>query len=66
MMSARWHEQHPMPKRASLSQRVRWHVAHAKACGCRDIPRTVLTELRRRGEEPPKLRNVARKAVRVS
>jgi hypothetical protein len=57
MISARWHEQHPMPKRASLSQRVRWHVAHAKACGCRDIPRTVLTELRRRGEE---LRNSER------
>jgi hypothetical protein len=28
-----------MPKNATLAQRVRWHNAHAKACGCRtDIP----------------------------
>jgi hypothetical protein len=37
-----------MPKRPTLAQRVDWHLAHAKACGCREIPKTVLAELRRR------------------
>jgi hypothetical protein len=37
-----------MPKPATLEQQVTWHVAHAKACGCRDIPRTVAAELERR------------------
>jgi hypothetical protein len=45
-----------MPMGSTLSQRVQWHVAHAKACGCREIPPTVLKELRRRGEKPPKRR----------
>jgi hypothetical protein len=47
-MNAQWHEKHPMPKNPTLEQRVDWHLAHAKACGCRKIPRTVAAELRRR------------------
>jgi hypothetical protein len=30
-MNARWHQGHPMPKNATASQRVRWHLAHTKA-----------------------------------
>jgi hypothetical protein len=45
-----WHQKHPMPKRPSLEQRVDWHLTHAKACGCREIPKTVMAELRRRGQ----------------
>jgi hypothetical protein len=47
-MNAAWHQKHPMPQRPTLRQRVAWHLAHAKACGCRKIPRTVLAELRAR------------------
>ena len=47
-MNAAWHQKHPMPRPATLAQRVRWHVAHAKACGCRPIPRTISAELERR------------------
>ena len=36
-----WHADHPLPKRASMAERVQWHVAHARACGCRPIPRSV-------------------------
>lgn len=54
MINATWHKRHPMPMGSTLDQRVKWHVAHAKACGCRAIPPTVLKELRRRGEKPPK------------
>jgi hypothetical protein len=53
-LNASWHAKHPMPKRATLTERVRWHVAHAKACGCRPMPRTVTAELeRRRAERRP-------------
>jgi hypothetical protein len=43
-----WHKKHPMPMKSSLEQRVEWHLGHAKACGCREMPPTVLAELRRR------------------
>jgi hypothetical protein len=49
MLNAAWHDSHPMPPRATLDQRVTWHVAHAKACGCRPMPGTVVAELKRRG-----------------
>ncbi|MGD1019600.1 MAG: hypothetical protein ABSA12_09800 [Verrucomicrobiia bacterium] len=47
-MNGSWHQRHPMPKKPTLEQRVNWHLAHAKACGCREIPKTVKAELRRR------------------
>ena len=43
-----WHRAHLMPKNPSLDERVRWHVAHAEACGCRPIPDTVKREISRR------------------
>lgn len=54
MINAKWHTDHVMPMGSTLSQRVPWHVAHAKACGCREIPPTVLKELERLGRTPPK------------
>lgn len=45
-MNARWHELHPMPKNPTLAQRVTWHVAHAKQCGCRPMPATVIAALK--------------------
>lgn len=52
-MNAAWHDAHPMPKNPTLEQRVAWHLEHARECGCRAIPATVLAELARRGIEPP-------------
>lgn len=49
-----WHRKHVMPKNATMDQRVRWHLEHARACACREIPGTVLEELRRRGVRIPK------------
>ena len=40
-INAKWHAAHPMPKPATLEQRVKWHQAHAKACGCRPVPASV-------------------------
>ena len=48
MLNAAWHHAHPMATHATPDQRVAWHVAHAKACGCRPMPATVIAELKRR------------------
>jgi len=36
--NAAWHERHPMPKKPTTEQRLAWHLAHEKACGCRPMP----------------------------
>ena len=52
MINATWHKGHPMPVRATPQQRLRWHLAHAKACGCRKPTASMLRELRRRAGKP--------------
>jgi hypothetical protein len=52
-LNAAWHRRNVMPKRPTLDERLRWHVAHARLCGCREIPRSVAAELRRRGRAVP-------------
>ena len=51
-LNAAWHRANRMPARAALEQRVEWHLAHAKACGCRDLPAGIVRELERRGIGP--------------
>lgn len=48
-INAKWHQAHRMPKNATLDQRVAWHIAHAKACGCREIPASIRTAMKKRG-----------------
>ena len=62
-MNATWHAKHPMPKRASLRQRIAWHRAHAKHCGCRPIPPPLVSlvntvERRVRERQEPGLREL--------
>jgi hypothetical protein len=45
-MNRSWHEKHPMPSRATMAQRIKWHRAHAKHCACRPIPRSVREAMR--------------------
>ena len=52
-MNRGWHDAHPMPAKATLAQRVDWHVEHARECGCREMPESVRRELERRGEMAP-------------
>lgn len=51
-----WHAAHVLGQGASLDRRVEWHVEHATACGCREIPATVVAELERRGVAVPERR----------
>jgi hypothetical protein len=52
-MNAEWHDVHVLGQGASMDRRVEWHLEHARECGCRAIPRTVVEELERRGVEVP-------------
>lgn len=51
-LNAEWHKANRMPARATLDQRIAWHLAHAEACGCREMPAGIVAELERRGIEP--------------
>ena len=48
-INAAWHRAHPMPKNPTLDQRIEWHLAHAKACGCRKIAGKLRDEMVKRG-----------------
>lgn len=45
-MNASWHQNHPMPKRPTPAQRLEWHLAHQRACGCRKLTPARLEALR--------------------
>jgi hypothetical protein len=38
-----------MPPRATLDQRIAWHLEHRDHCACRPIPGKLLGVLRERG-----------------
>jgi hypothetical protein len=44
-LNREWHRKHRMPPRATREQRIKWHVAHARACGCRDIPDSIKSDV---------------------
>lgn len=50
MINATWHKSHRMPRNATAKQRLEWHLAHAKVCGCRKLSAAMLKELRRRAK----------------
>ncbi len=48
-INAAWHKAHPMPAKATLDQRIAWHLAHIKACGCRTITGKLRDQMIERG-----------------
>ena len=48
-INAEWHAGHRMPPKATLDERVAWHLEHQRHCGCRkDLPASIQRELERR------------------
>jgi len=45
MINETWHKRNRMPLRPSAAQRFKWHVTHAKACGCRKLTPAMLRRL---------------------
>ncbi|MEJ0013107.1 MAG: hypothetical protein WDM94_10885 [Bauldia sp.] len=52
-INAAWHDANPMPKNPTLDQRIAWHVAHARHCGCRPVPDKLGEEMVKRGIKVP-------------
>ena len=46
-INAAWHAAHRMPAKATPAQRLKWHMAHAKHCGCRPFPLSMRRKLER-------------------
>lgn len=44
-----WHEMHKLSRKATLDERLNWHIKHAVNCDCREIPPTITRELEARG-----------------
>ncbi len=44
-LNARWHTEHVMPSNPTPAQRLAWHTAHAKHCGCRPFTSEMRTKL---------------------
>jgi hypothetical protein len=43
-LNKEWHQLNRMPPRATREQRIKWHIAHARLCGCREIPESIRPE----------------------
>lgn len=48
-INAAWHKKNLMPKNPTLEQRIKWHINHAKHCGCREIPPKLKLEMVKMG-----------------
>jgi hypothetical protein len=53
-INAEWHRNNVMPKNPTLEQRIAWHIEHAKVCGCRAIPPSLLPIINQRKEDVAK------------
>ena len=65
-MNTEWHEKNRMPDRATLRQRTRWHLEHARECGCRPMPKTVLDAVLRRFDRPDEVRDMIKGRFEVA
>ena len=50
-LNAQWHNAHPMPPKASLEQRIAWHLEHRQNCSCLPIPARLQAEIAKRAVE---------------
>lgn len=51
-----WHLNNRMPPRATLEQRIAWHLQHYQNCNCAPIPGRLLEEMHKRGISIPEKR----------
>jgi hypothetical protein len=52
-LNREWHLSHRMPAKATLEQRLKWHLEHAKNCQCRPIAGKIAGEMKKRGMSLP-------------
>jgi hypothetical protein len=53
-MNKAWHLLNKLPLGSSVEQRISWHIAHQKHCGCRPIPTSLLDKIDKRESQAKK------------
>ena len=41
-----WHDAHVMPRNPTRAQRVAWHAEHSQNCGCREVPSSLVSDVK--------------------
>jgi len=54
-MNATWHAAHRLSRKATATERLRWHLEHQKACGCRPLTATMRKKLEAAAREVPEI-----------
>ncbi len=50
-----WHLKHKMPEKATMAERIAWHLEHQKNCQCRAMPDDVKLAIKQsKGRYPAK------------
>jgi hypothetical protein len=47
-LNKEWHLANLMPKKATIEERIGWHLEHSKHCMCRPIPEKLKVEIKKR------------------
>jgi hypothetical protein len=63
-INAVWHAAHRMPINASIAQRIKWHMSHAKACACRPMPAKLKEELTKQANPLFQISQPAQRALK--
>lgn len=57
-LNREWHLMHKLDRKASLEERLTWHLKHAANCSCREMPLSIRRELEARGLSVPTPRSL--------
>lgn len=47
-LNKEWHLASKMPKNPTEEERLKWHIAHAKNCQCREMPAKMMDKARKK------------------
>jgi hypothetical protein len=50
-MNTDWHSEHVLGAKATMAERVRWHLQHTAKCACRPMPKDVRDAIDRKATE---------------
>jgi hypothetical protein len=46
-LNEEWHLKNRMPAKATLDQRIAWHIEHVEHCSCRPMPEKIKSEIKK-------------------
>jgi hypothetical protein len=52
IINKEWHAKHKMPENPTIGEKIKWHREHAKNCGCRPTPKSLLIKIKKQRSTP--------------